>query len=57
MTDLDMWIMAAGAAMIAYGILTRHRHWLARVLLILFGLVVFVIGMIFYNDQDHHSCR
>jgi hypothetical protein len=57
MTDLDVWIMAAGAALIAYGILTRHRHWLTRVLLILFGLVVFIIGMIFYSDRDHHPWR
>jgi len=51
MTDLDVWIMAAGAALIAYGILTRHRHWLTR------GLVMLFVGMILYNDKDHHSCR
>ena len=57
MTDLDVWIMAAGAALIAYGILTRHRHWLTRGLVILFGLVAFIIGMIFYSDRDHHPWR
>ena len=56
MTDLDVWIMAAGAAMIVWGIITG-RHWLFRVLIILFGLVVLFIGMIFYSDKDHHRCR
>jgi hypothetical protein len=56
MTDLDVWVMAAGAALIVYGIITTRHHWLTRGLMILFGLVVFIIGVIFHSDEDHR-CR
>jgi hypothetical protein len=58
MTDLDVWIMAAGAAMIVYGIITSRGHWLVRGLVILFGAVMLFIGMILHSDkEDHHRCR
>jgi hypothetical protein len=56
MTDLDVWIMAAGAAMIVWGIITGHGHWLSRIVAILFGAVLLFIGMILYSDKDHHRC-
>jgi hypothetical protein len=56
-SNLDVWIMAAGLALIVWAIITGHGHWLWRIVAFLLGAVLLVIGIIFHNDRDDWRCR